>query len=110
MSKDLRRRYQVVVCVRCERCKRRVGECYGDDASTLLWVWTETGVVSGAGLSEASELWVRQVTGVRALRCRCRCGADYPIRGGNLAAAFRAKAAQPAQRDRVITLPVDLCG
>jgi hypothetical protein len=106
--KDLRHRYPVWVRLRCERCKRTLGECYGDTASTLLWVWSASGVVSGAAFSEASELWVRQVTGARALSCRCRCGANYPIRGGKLAAAFRTKAAQPAQRDREIWLPTDL--
>jgi hypothetical protein len=104
LRKDLRCRYPVVVRLRCGRCDRIVGECYGDAETMLSACWSESG-----GTVEGFEVGHFVGFGTRAaLRCRCPCGADYPLSGGKLAAAFATKAAAAAKRDRVIVLPADL--
>lgn len=106
LRKDLRCRYPVVVRLRCGRCGRIVGECYGCCETMLSACWSKSdGTVEGFEVGHFLGFGTRA-----ALRCRCLCGADYPLSGGKLATAFATKAALPAKRDRVITLPVDLGG
>ncbi|MBV9652145.1 MAG: hypothetical protein JO296_18675 [Pseudonocardiales bacterium] len=123
--KDLRDQYEVVVQVRCGRCKKGkiIGECYGANSTTLSACWSGA---SGAveWLDEASRTRPYSITAfyeaVRHFRAfgtgscvahfRCRCGADYPVTAGKLGAAFAAKAAEKTKRDRVIVLTVGMRG
>jgi hypothetical protein len=94
--KLLRARFRrgVVVGVRCRRCRRVLGECYGSDATALSAIWGPDGVT-------APLLHPRGPV----VRWRCRCGASGPIRGADLAAAFPTAGTQPNKNDQVIWLP-----
>ncbi len=100
--KELRRKYAVLVRMLCGRCDRVVGECYGSDASTLC-TWDDS-----SDVPVGSALWHLLGGDGRVARWRCPCGADYPVSGNKLAAAFATAAMRPTKRDRVIRLPVAL--
>jgi hypothetical protein len=66
--KDLRRRYAGMARVRCRRCQRVVGECYGD-----------YGKLEAAWPNSARP----EPGGDRAVRWTCRCGGNYPVTGAS---------------------------
>jgi hypothetical protein len=76
--KDLRRGYSGIAQVRCRRCHRVVGECYGNYGQ-LCAAWPPSARPEPGG--------------ARAARWTCRCGGDYPVTGRKLAAAFAAAVA-----------------
>lgn len=93
---DWRRDYPRVVRARCRKCSRVVAELYGNEAGLVGWA-SPNGTTSGLTAFYG-----------RAVRWRCRCGGDYPIRAETLAAAFEVAAAQLVKRDRVVWLPDQL--
>lgn len=105
--KDLRREYPVVVRARCGGCQRVIAECYGERHNkgmrVLYACWSESGPDRGLVRVIHPDWWAKRI-----VRWGCRCGADYPISGLKLYAAFAVAAAGPTKRDRVIVLPGDL--
>lgn len=96
-NKILRRRFPVVVAVRCKACPRQpgrvLGECYGTDPTTLTAVWGPTGHTAMLlAPRSGSQRW------------RCPCGADHPVSGTQLATKFPTAAAELTKADRVIWL------
>lgn len=88
--------HRVIVPVRCGRCQWTVAELYGPDEATMTNYWSR----SGAGLLGGYG---------RAVRWRCRCGMDFPVRAEKLTIAYQRAASSEPQR-RAVTLPNDVQG
>jgi hypothetical protein len=102
---------EVLVRVRCSRCKRVVGECLGFSQIELWGVWSNSDEID----SRAVWLWAVNYRGdhpnaplCSRFRFRCRCGADHQIRSDRLEDEFGIAAEAPIKRERVIWLPIDL--